>query len=56
MERMALRLDTAVIRGEIDNTTHGNVRGAMLSCKGNMVQFFRGLGTLPPRELDERFF
>lgn len=27
MERMALRLDTAVIRGEIDNTTHGNVRG-----------------------------
>ncbi|HBJ88173.1 MAG TPA: hypothetical protein DDZ88_30825 [Verrucomicrobiales bacterium] len=24
---MALRLDTAVIRGEIDNTTHGNVRG-----------------------------
>ena len=24
---MALRLDTAVIRGEIDNTTRGNVRG-----------------------------
>lgn len=26
---MALRLDTAVIRGEIDNTTHGNVRGKL---------------------------
>ncbi len=26
MVRMALRLDTAVIRGEIDNTTRGNVR------------------------------
>jgi hypothetical protein len=29
MERMALRLDTAVIRGEIDNTTRGNVRGKL---------------------------
>jgi hypothetical protein len=29
MGRMALRLDTAVIRGEIDNTTHGNVRGKL---------------------------
>lgn len=26
---MALRLDTAVIRGEIDNTTRGNVRGKL---------------------------
>ena len=26
---MALRLDTAVIRGEIDNTTRGNVRGRL---------------------------
>jgi hypothetical protein len=29
MGRMALRLDTAVIRGEIDNTTRGNVRGKL---------------------------
>lgn len=29
MVRMALRLDTAVIRGEIDNTTRGNVRGKL---------------------------
>lgn len=26
---MALRLDTAIIRGEIDNTTRGNVRGSL---------------------------